>query len=580
MRRFSAVAILALAFLHLAISPVLGQARQERASAHPVFPAGITGIWLMGQSLCEGSESLPVVTAAETGWANLSFGRGVRTWRYNEHGAEPERRSAADFALVPLRAQAEGGLGETMANGLADHLKAGLHAGLEKKDAAAKAPQFLVAYAGQGGRMIEELSAADESTDPRTPEGKRHGGGYYRTSLDDARRAVLAVEAQGKAFAIGALVWMQGEGNGGPTGGIVPSRWAQELPSPQGQHWYRERLMAYRRQWSADLAAITGQRGELPMFTYQTLGPAGAAQLMAADADPHLTMIGPHYAVPSAINSRTTRGRHGDAIHLAADGERWFGEQAAKVIRRVLVDKEDWQPLRPLRAWVEPGDRRSIVIDFHVPRPPLVLDTTFLPRQEIHAAEMEYVSLAGFRVHGQRITAVEVVPPSQVRIHLANPIAKDTPCALSYGHPDCGYAGRIHSVRPGPNAAEQPTTELIIEAPFPKRFEPLLAEGAFRIINEETGSALAMATVRHVIREPRRTILRLENRDLRNGTPFAAGQTFRFMRPFSYGNLRDSDPEKALFTFGDSEYGTRAGQPYPLWNWCVLFNDLAVGEKL
>jgi hypothetical protein len=176
----------------------------------------ISGIWLMGQSLCDGSESLPVVTSADTGWGNVAFARGVRTWLPNDHPATPEQRAAELFKLVPLQAQTNGGLGETVASGLADHWQAARMAN-DKARAAHAASRFLVACAGQGGRQIQELSIADISTDSRTPESRRNGGGYYRTSLDDARRAVAQAKKSGAAFRIAALYWMQGEGNGGPT---------------------------------------------------------------------------------------------------------------------------------------------------------------------------------------------------------------------------------------------------------------------------------------------------------------------------------------------------------------------------
>ncbi|MEZ0389292.1 MAG: phosphate ABC transporter substrate-binding protein, partial [Verrucomicrobium sp.] len=291
----------------------------------------LQGLWLMGQSLCEGAESLPLVSTKPSTWGNLSFERGVRTWTYGDHHTTPQERPKEGFRFVPLQAGVSGGTGETIANGLADHLKATLPG--DARHAAAP-PHYLVAYAGQGGRGIEELSVADQVRDPRTPEVKHRGGGNYATSVDDARRAVAQARSVGKEFAIKALVWMQGEANGGPTGGIVPSRWEAELLSPAGQEWYRDRLVAYRKQWSDDLSGATGQAGEIPMFTYQTLGAAGQAQLMAADADPHLYMVGPHYMVPSAINSRY-KGRYGEGIHLSADGERWYGEQVAKVVRRV-----------------------------------------------------------------------------------------------------------------------------------------------------------------------------------------------------------------------------------------------------
>jgi hypothetical protein len=532
----------------------------------------------MGQSLCDGSESLPIVTTADTGWGNLSFKRGVRTWVYGDHAADPEQRPASDFGFIPLKAAANGGLGETMANGLADHLQASLHHGQGREAAVGKPTQFLVAYAGQGGRMIEELSVANESTDPRTPPNKKHGGGYYRTSLDDARRAVAEARAGGKDFSIGALVWMQGEANGGPTGGIVPSRWAPELPRSKGLEWYRDRLTAYRRHWSADLAAITGQHGEIPLFTYQTLGPAGEAQLMAADADPHIIMIGPHYAVPSAINSRTTNGRHGDAIHLSADGERWYGEQAGKVIHRVLAEGEDWQPLRPRKAWADPTDHKCIVVQFHVPRPPLFIDDRFLPLQQSYLGKGSFTSLAGFRVSGGLLTSVTVEPPDRVRLHLAVPIGKLESCTISYGLPFAGVLGSIAAIRPGPLVGEQATTELLVEGDLPEKLRPLLKEGAFFAMNEESGAALAQAPVRHLGSEGGQTILRFENRERRNAVDFAVGQTLLALRPFSYGNLRDSDSESATHTFGDAAYGARAGEAYPLWNWCVLFSSFPVSE--
>ncbi|MDB6072858.1 MAG: hypothetical protein JWO89_498, partial [Verrucomicrobiaceae bacterium] len=133
------------------------------------------GLWLMGQSLCDGSESLPIVTSADTGWGNYSFARGVRTWIGGSHAADPEHRADSQFELVPLKALANGGLGETMANGLADHLKSTLIEPTAVKDGP---PHFLVAYAGQGGRMIDELSSVDQSTDPRSPPVKKGDGGY------------------------------------------------------------------------------------------------------------------------------------------------------------------------------------------------------------------------------------------------------------------------------------------------------------------------------------------------------------------------------------------------------------------
>ncbi|WP_395745711.1 phosphate ABC transporter substrate-binding protein [Prosthecobacter sp.] len=533
--------------------------------------ARISGIWMMGQSLCDGSESLPVVTPADSGWGNLAFRRGVRTWLPNDHPAAPEQRAADLFSLVPLRAEVNGGLGETVANGMADHWQAARMVN-DKTQVPKATNRFLVACAGQGGRQIQELSSADLSTDARTPEPKRHGGGYYRTSLDDARRAVEKAKAAGAEFRIAALYWMQGEGNGGPTGGLVPTRWDTEMPRAQGLAWYRDQLMAYHRQWSADLCAITGQKGELPMFVYQTLGPAGEAQMMAADADAHLYLVGPHYAVPSAINSRTKPDRHGDPIHLSADGERWWGEQVGKVMKRVLDDGEDWQPLRPRHARLD-ASRDSLVIEFTVPRPPLVLDTAFLARQQISTSG-GYTSLAGFRVHddgGRPVTlaGVKVIAPAQVRLQFAQPLAAGRSCRVSYGHSSAGVLGKIAAIRKG---SEQ-TEELVLTGGVTESVKQLTTEGAFLVLN--LSGPPSRVPVRQVREEQGAAVLCYEPKELRDGRPFVVGQELMAARAFSYGNLRDSDGERAVFSFADETYGARSGQAYPLWNWCVLFSDLA-----
>lgn len=550
-----------------------------------ILQTPIVGLWLMGQSLCDGSESLPIVTTQDTGWGNLAFRRGVRTWLQADHGATPEQRAKEGFEFVPLKATANGGLGETIANGLADHLKATLFK-LSPSQAKAKTapPHFLVAYAGQGGRMIEELALADESADPRTPAVKQAGGGYYKTSLDDARRATQRAKAEGKAFQIGALVWMQGEANGGPTGGIVPARWKDELPRPAGQEWYRDRLIAYRQQWSDDLRAITGQAGEIPLFTYQTLGPAGEAQLMAADRDPHIVMVGPHYMVPSALNSRYGE-RHGAAIHLSADGERWYGEQVAKVVHRTLVEGEDWQPLRPRKAWTDAA-RTSVWVDMIVPRPPLVLDETFFPRQQSESGGGGgFTSLCGFQIRSAKgagviLTAVAVEPPARVRLQLAHALPDGDLFLINYGVSQAGKLGVIEAIRRGPVNGAKSTTELVVSGSMPARLKPLLAEGAFNVASQ-AGTAYAQATIR-LVREDKDqgvTVLRYNDDELRNQVPFAVGQTLIALRFFSYGNLRDSDAETAVHSFADKAYGTRAGQPYPLWNWCVLFDRLPVSAK-
>ena len=97
----------------------LSSEKPNPPSNHLILKKHIVGLWLMGQSLCDGSESLPIITPTDPGWGNYRFKRGVRTWAYGNHGDKPEQRSGEQFAFVPLTVAKNDGLGETIANGLA-----------------------------------------------------------------------------------------------------------------------------------------------------------------------------------------------------------------------------------------------------------------------------------------------------------------------------------------------------------------------------------------------------------------------------------------------------------------------------
>lgn len=176
------------------------------------------------------------------------------------------------------------------------------------------------------------------------------------------------------------------------------------------------------------------------------------------------------------------------------------------------------------------------------------------------------------------MTAVEVVSPTRVCLRLTTALPNDVPYFINYGIPHAGDIGVITKIRSGPEMRGQPTTELIVAGSLLEGLKSLLAEGAFYATSVIAG-VYAQATIRFVMEENGNTVLRFENRELRNDTPFAVGQALTAMRLFPYGNLRDSDAETAIYSFADKSYGSRAGQLYPLWNWCVLFNRFPISEK-
>jgi len=167
------------------------------------------------------------------------------------------------------------------------------------------------------------------------------------------------------------------------------------------------------------------------------------------------------------------------------------------------------------------------------------------------------------------LVSVEVAAPTTLRLRLTKPVPSDQVCKVSYGHPYSTALGTIADIRKGTD-----TEALVLTRSFAEPLKSHIAEGAFLVTNI-TGPNTRVA-IRRVTEEKGVTLLHYEPRELRNLTPFAAGQFIVVQRSFSYGNLRDSDPGASVHRFADATYGTRAGQPYPLWNWCVLFSDLPV----
>ena len=154
-----------------------------------------------------------------------------------------------------------------------------------------------------------------------------------------------------------------------------------------------------------------------------------------------------------------------------------------------------------------------------------------------------------------------------LRLRLAKPLPADQTCKISYGHP---YSTALDSISAILKIADGEV--LALSTSVAKKLKSLTDEGAFLVTNL-TGPNTRVP-IRKVTEENGVTMLHYQPRELRNGTVFAIGQSIVAQRSFSYGNVRDSDPEPSTHSFADASYGTRAGKPYPLWNWCVHFSDL------
>jgi hypothetical protein len=521
----------------------------------------------IGQSLGAGEHSLPIVTDSSTGFNNFSFKMGIHTWNRFD-GAHPELRDSTYFTFIPLTAHERGHEGETIANGLCDHLKSTSKSFFDKDFS------FLFSFSGQGGRLLRELDKIhDHSADPRAAE-RQSVGGYYKTIIDDVKRAQSMAKSKKLDYSVFAITWMQGEAHA--YGHI--NRWDKPIQQrDQFLNIYKSDLIQYKNDLDSDISKITGIEKRIPFFTYQTIGATtGTAQLMACDEDEDMYMVGPTYMIPNGENSRLWNTQeHGNDIHLTADGERWLGEMFGKVIRKVVFEKVDWNPLRPEKAWLTRNKKR-IRVEFHVPTAPLVLDTTFLPKQGSSFGFEVYDSTNRYNVVG-----VTVVRKNMIEIKLSESLRVNSRYLLRYGMNSfvADVSKKILKVHPNDSIINGvPHVKIEFESDITEEFRIIANEGVFSLANRSKNQdELTVALIRNVyLNTQGNTTLLLEKDDFLNGIPMKSGQSCYMTRRFPYGNLRDSDNEESTFRFKDSTYGTRYGQRYPLFNWSIVFQDMAI----
>ena len=135
---------------------------------------------------------------------------------------------------------------------------------------------------------------------------------------------------------------------------------------------YYQDLLSWQADYEKEIQALTAQTKPIPMFHTQVSSwthynkvksDIPLNQLHAALARPdRIIMVGPKYFLPYV-----------DGLHLTNLGYRWMGEYYAKAYRTVVLEGKPWKPLMPQTVTISGAE---ITIKFHVPVPPLKLDTT------------------------------------------------------------------------------------------------------------------------------------------------------------------------------------------------------------
>lgn len=359
-----------------------------------------------GQSLSTGMEGWPRLSKVAQ-YGNLMLGDAVRPKSISGAGFDPVGDVAelkplvacvqdsgsgavisdAEVALLP---SGHGASGETPSEGWANMAK-WLH-NRHRHHLNDDQHLFVATNNGVPGRTIEALSKG------ASPE-------LYQRFTDCLTHISTLAQAAGKTYGVTGICWMQGEWNYTTNHGGDDTR-----------DGYLAKLKTLRTDMLTDIKAVTGQQDDPAFLTYQT-GAAytrddkelaiGMAQWDFTRDVPNTYMVGPAYPY-------TDKGGH-----LDSNGYRWFGNQIAKVYHRVVTLGQYWKPLSPVRSAL---DGKKLVIDFHVPEPPLQFGTPYVATSEADYADK------GFRVSDDdgdvAITAVRIVGQTLIEITLVRePVA-------------------------------------------------------------------------------------------------------------------------------------------------------------
>lgn len=395
--------------------------------ARPEF--GLNHVLTYGQSLATGWEGWPALSSTQP-YDSLMLGASVRPaeeqaphWRpvppaEGAPGGSLLRPLVASVQAVPGGALLAPGqvarlprgdvaMGETVLEGAVNFWRARMPRRPDRV--------LLASACGVGGRSLEQLSRGAR------PELFNR----LRECVAAGRRAAAET---GRSYGVVAVLFLQGENNALGINGATAD--AAEYA-------------ALLRRFHADLRedviqGVAGQAVAPALFTYQTGGAYASDTLSVATAQLDYALATQGVFMVAPVYPLTDKGPH-----LDANGYRWLGAQFGKVMHRVLTLGEDWQPLHMRRATLS---ERSLLVEFHVPVPPLRFDRVLAGRRWAEYPDR------GFTVVDDAgkvpIEAVALAGPDRVALTLAR---RPGPGAtLRYGD-RTGHLGRgsLHDSDPG-----------------------------------------------------------------------------------------------------------------------------------
>lgn len=375
------------------------------APAVPYVDFGVNHVLVTGQSNSVANSGVPVLSTTQP-FANVMFDTGVMPMRQCD--GEGCRAFDAPTSFVPL-VEGDRFFGyavETSSAGLANEITYlanerhhGVVAGLPMDH------KVLVSVHGRSGNTYWCLRKG----------GCNYKPGYlspFEQGMMEVAAAKQIADAANASYVVRAVAAIHGESDH-----YSYTDGSQEFPltgsdgTPGKLQSYADGLLEWQADYEAEIRAITGQTLPVPLFVSQISGwndtrysKVAQYELEAHERAPgKVVLIGPSY--PIALDQS-------DCRHFTNEGGRRLGEYFAKVYARVVFEGKPWEPVRP-KAVTRAG--AVITVTFHVPSPPLVIDTQRVAA--VASYGFDYLDESGAT---PAISKVEVSGPETVTITLAS----------------------------------------------------------------------------------------------------------------------------------------------------------------
>ncbi len=342
-----------------------------------------------GQSLSIGAGATPILNDVQS-YSNVTFLGGVKS------------QSSQDYDLTdfkPLMEQES----ETPVSGMTNAVSKRL--GSEYSD---NQYSFIGSAPGMGGQRIDQLSRGT------TP---------YFWLLEHVQAAHDICQLQKKSHTVPFIGWTQGEA---------------DMRDGSTKMSYLQQFNQLITDLHQDISNITNQSFAPVIVTYQ---PASHLNYGRTVPNMALAFLESHRSNNSILACPVYQFDYTDNVHLTNHCSEWLGEYYGKAIHKSLFTTDEWHPLSPQSVFCS---GRVIDVAFHVPTPPLVLDTTWVTETHNFGFDVfdEDENLADI------IESVTLIGPCRIRVILTREAKMGEKLTYAYGREtDSLKSGRVAGAR-------------------------------------------------------------------------------------------------------------------------------------